>query len=79
MWQIVFNTYMLKYCRTSVNEVLRGEEGSNKDTFLPQGSIEHRKKKKKKQDVLWQLTAANTGWNRSRESRVGVSAGTRAA
>lgn len=46
MWQVLFNTHMLKYCKTSVNEVLWGEERSNKDKFLPQGSIEHHKKQK---------------------------------
>ena len=75
--RFLLNTYMLKYCKTSVKEVLWGAERSNKDKFLPQGSIEHQKKKQ--QDELWQLTAANTGWNRSRGSRVRVSAGTRAA
>lgn len=61
---------MLKYCVVKFSLTDCGTVGngqSKKDKFLLQGSIEHHKK----QDVLWQLTAVNAGWNKSRESRAG--------
>lgn len=36
-----------------------GDRRQQKDEFPPQGSIEHLKKKKKKQDVLWQLAGTS--------------------